>query len=365
MHSSVSKLCALGTAFILLGLGCGSTTPQAPDGGVIRSADGGLTWQLKSDIYTTAGKVASFVNIDVNTLVADPNDSKTMWAGTMVNGLLYTTNGGEAWTPITTYSPADLMLTQARVNGIVIDPTNSCIVYATITAPTAKSYVVRTTNCGRSFGLVYTNEAAETQLQAIAINPFHNLEMYIGDSGGNVLRSTNGGGSWQKAGRFGGAIRAIALHPKHDGELFIGTKAAGFWQSPDHGQTWNMANLKAFRGAEDVYAITLDPSQGNSLLIGTKYGILRSNDGGVNWEALALLTAPNETLVLSVAVAPKNSQHIFYGTPAAFYKSEDGGKTWTNKRVPTHRVIKAILVDPSKAGTEPETIWIAAWQLPQ
>ncbi len=366
MKTSILKIGVFATALIALGAGCSAAATQGPDGGVIRSTDGGLTWQLKSDIYTVGGKVLSFNTTDVNTLVADPNDSRSFWAGTMTNGILYSSNGGEAWSPSQVYSPAELQLTQARVNGIAVDPTNSCAVYATITAPSMQSYLIRSVNCGHSWGLVYTNERAGSQLQAVAFNPLQNTEMYVGDSIGRVLRSTNAGGSWQPAGDFGGSIvRQIVMHPKHNGEIFVATRLGGLYHSVDHGVTWVRADFKAFRGADDVYQIVLDPAAENSLLVGTKYGILRSTDSGATWNALKLVTAANEVQIISLAVSPKNSQHIFYGTPTAFYKSEDGGVTWNNKHVPTHRVIRAILIDPAKAAADPETIFVAAWQLPQ
>ena len=358
-----SALCA---AIIVLGAGCAGSAPQGPDGGMIRSADGGLTWQLKSDLYTVGGKASNFSTLDVNVLAADPSDSRALWAGTMLNGILYSSNGGDAWSLSQVYSPAEMQLTQSRVNGMAVDPKNSCLVYATITSPSTKSYLIRTTNCGRSWGLVYTNENPGAQLQAIAVSPFESSELFMGDSVGRILRSSNGGGSWQQGGHFdGAAVRQIVMHPKHNGELYAATRQGGLFHSIDHAGTWVKADFRAFRGADDVFTIALDPSAENSLLIGTKYGILRSTDAGASWNALRLVSAPNEVQIISLAISPKNPQHIFYGTPTAFYKSEDGGATWNNKHVPTKRVIRAILIDPAKAATDPETIFIAAWQLPQ
>ncbi|OGH60533.1 MAG: hypothetical protein A2848_02815 [Candidatus Magasanikbacteria bacterium RIFCSPHIGHO2_01_FULL_50_8] len=354
-------------ALVLLGAGCGgSAASTGPDGGIFKSVDAGTTWVSKSRLLTV-GTPASFAPTDVTTVVVDPKDPKAMWVGTSANGIFYTFDGGEGWLIAKNFAPAELMLTESIVNGLAVDPENSCVVYATITAPTTKSYLIRTVNCGRSWGVLYAfNELKEEQLRAVAVNPSNPKQLFLGDTAGDVFRSDNAGASWKKVVRFEDrAIRTIAIHK--NGNVFVGTARGGLRMSYDAGENWQQAELKQFAGAEEVYAIAFAPANPTRLLIGTKYGILRSDDLGKTWTAYELLTAPIETQILSVAVNPKNSNRIFYGTPSGFYRTEDDGKTWTTKRMPTTRVPKNILVDVQKGadGAAVELLWVGMWRPPQ
>ncbi len=373
MKTFTAQISIIGVALVLLGAGCGSSGPQAPDGGLLRSADGGTAWQQKSNVFIAGGSAsaATFAALDVNVFVADPTHPHSLWVGTMNNGILYSFDGGDGWLSARTITPTELSLTTSRVNGITVDPKNECAVYAVISPlsgpQTGKSFVIRTTNCGRAWNLVYTNELADSVFSAIAFNPFNDKELFVGDTNGNLIHYDIPADSWRKITRFENAgVRSIVPNPKKEGEYFVALKAGGLAHTIDNGTTWSNPNFKQFRGANDVYVIALDPSKADSLLVGSKYGILRSDDSGNTWTPLPLLTAPGETQILSLGINPTNPNHIFYGTPKAFYRSDDHGANWTNKRVPTARVIKNILVQQEKvAGIDTELLWIGAWSAPQ
>jgi photosystem II stability/assembly factor-like uncharacterized protein len=356
----------LGVVLLFSGAGCGNTV-VLPNGGMFRSADSGVTWESKSDLLATKGTAGSFISLDVNTFAVDPSDARSLWAGTMANGILYSSDSGDGWTVSKNYAPAELQLTSSRVNSLAVDPANSCVVYATITNPAGASYAIRTINCGRSWGILNTNEIQDRQLGAIAVNPKNRLQLFIGNSVGDIFRSDNGGQSWVLLTRFDNKrIRTIVPHPSKDGVVYVATAQGGLRKTTDGGKTWaRVEDSKKYHGAEDVFSIAIDPTKEDALLIGTAYGILHSEDGGASWEAFQLLTAPNETQIISLAVNPLNPAHIYYGTPKAFYRTVDGGQTWTTKRVPTTRVIKQLVVQNLKgvAGApDQDLVWLAAWQ---
>lgn len=366
MRTTITKLVLLGATALLIGAGCATNTaPTGPDGGVYKSVDGGTTWVSKSKLLTT-GAAASFAPTDVNVFAIDAKDPKSMWVGTMANGIFYTFDGGEGWLQVKNFAPAELQLTQSIINGIAIDPENSCQVYATMTAPTGKSFLIRTTNCGRTWGVLHAfNELREEQMRAVAINPSNSKQIFLGDTAGNVFRSDNAGGSWKNLTRFDDrAVRTIVVHK--NGNVFVGTARGGLRMSYNGGETWERAALKGYTGSEEVYVIALDPSKAERLLIGTKYGILRTDDLGKTWSAYELLTAPNETQILSLAINPKSSSKIYYGTPAGFYRTEDDGKTWTTKRIPSARIPKSIMIDVQKGadGKDVENLWVGQWLPP-
>ncbi len=368
MQTTLGKILVIGAALTVLGAGCGASSgSQGPDGGLFRSVDGGNTWTAQSRVLTTAATPLSFGGFDVNTFTVDPKDPKSMWVGTSANGIFYSFDGGEGWQQAKNFAPAELQLTTASVNNIAVDPENKCLVYATVIAPTGKSYLIRTADCSRNWGVVYTlTDLKDAQLRSVAINPANSKQLFLGDTVGNVYRSSNAGASWENVARFEDrAVRTIVAHPNGQ-TVFVGTSRGGLRASFDGGTTWGAVDLKKFAGAEEVYAIALDPAKSTSLLIGTKYGILRSDDLGTAWTALELLTGPQETQILSLAVSPKNSNRIYYSTPKGFYRTDDGGKSWATKRVPTARIIKTLWVNSGLVnGVDTEFVWFGGWRPPQ
>ncbi|MCX6781484.1 MAG: hypothetical protein NT003_05235 [Candidatus Magasanikbacteria bacterium] len=365
MRKSIFKIALTAAALLMLGAGCSSAS-TGPDGGMFRSLDAGATWTNLSRVLTSNGVASSFILSDVNFAARDPQDIRAFWVGTMAQGIFYSFDGGAGWTQAVNYSPAEMQLTSSVVNGIFVDPKDSCTVYATIIAPTTKSYLIRTTTCGRWWTSLYSfDEMTNSQLRAIAINPNNSQQLFLGDTAGDIFRSNNAGTSWEKIYKLPNhLIRSFVIHP--NGTIFAATSQAGVLFSSDGGDTWNSADLKKYPGASEVYTLVLDPTQTNSLLIGTKYGILRSGDLGQTWTPLELLTGPNETQIISIGLNPKNSNRIYYGTPKGFYRTDDGGKTWSTKRLPTARVAKIIMVDMQKdtTGAAVESLWIGAWNPP-
>jgi photosystem II stability/assembly factor-like uncharacterized protein len=56
--------------------------------GVLKSTDGGLTWQTKNQGLAT---------LNIRTLVMSPSDPKLLYAGTNGSGLYRSTDAGETW----------------------------------------------------------------------------------------------------------------------------------------------------------------------------------------------------------------------------------------------------------------------------
>lgn len=378
MHTKI-RYAFFGVTLLLLGAGCGGQT-AGPDGGILKSSDAGATWASKSAVLTAAAKVVSFNTLDVNMMAIDPSDAHALWAGTSANGIFYSFDGGEGWLMAKKFAPAGVRLTESRVNSIAVDPTNSCIVYATIVTPDNKSYLVRTLNCGRSWKAISENELGDRHLTAIAINQNDRLQIFLGNSVGDVFRSDNAGGSWSKLTRFDDKrIRSIAVHPKKKGVVYVGTAGGGLRRSEDSGKSWKRVDdIQKYSGMDDVFAVAVDLTKDDALLVGTRYGILRSEKGGESWEPLTLLTAPGETNIISLALNSRHPSTIYYGACSeqegavcGFYRSSDAGKSWNTKQVPSGRMFKTILLQVADSVSaqgqkqEIETIWLGTWRPPQ
>ncbi len=343
MRNFSFKAILLVATFALVGASCGGSSDGVSTG-VYRSSDRGDTWQTASAVLTTsAGQTSLTSGVDILEFVADPQDSKVIYAGTRAHGIWYTINGGAAWT-----RPRNENLANKRVRSLAINPSNTCILYAAIDNTIQKS-----TNCGRTWNGIYKKEgkgessnSAEV-INDVVLNPHNVNELYIGTSGGSVLKSIDTGKSWKSVTRLDDPVKEVLVNPKLGSQVVVATAEEGVFRSDDGGNTWEdiSPNSKEFRGSDEYSSGVFDATKEKTLFIATKYGLLKSDDAGDNWVAVNLNTAPGEALIFSLAISPKNANHIYYGTLNAFYRSLNGGETWETKKIPTNGAITALLVD--------------------
>ena len=251
--------------------------------GVLKSTDGGLTWNTTGLNYSLAQ------NKKVNKLLLDPNDNNTLIAATN-NGVYKTTNGGTTWNTLLTSTPFLDMeykgnsfstLYGSDVNGDIYRSTNwgstwtktlsttgyraeisvtdadSTIVYAMIANNTDYGLlgIYKSTNSGLSFTSIYSStnlmgwnaDGSDLGGQgwydvSIATSPTNSNKVIVG--GVNSHRSTNGGTVWTCSNHWSNGTNQPIVHAdKHNlvyrsnGDLFE-CNDGGVYISTDDGLTW-------------------------------------------------------------------------------------------------------------------------------
>src|SRR3989344_1421298 len=74
----------------------------------------------------------------------------------------------------------------------LFDPRNKCVIYSSFANTIRKSV-----DCNRSFREVYIDTRAEQFITTLAVDSFNNLLVYAGNTGGDILKSFDGGSNWQ------------------------------------------------------------------------------------------------------------------------------------------------------------------------
>jgi photosystem II stability/assembly factor-like uncharacterized protein len=243
--------------------------------GVFKSTDGGATWQAANgDLFegeSTGGRDHRLLEGYVYSLVIDPRDPETVYAGTWGwPGILKTTNGGASWQ----------RLGPGAVGALVLDPNDPDTLYV--------GSVGAAVGGGRAVSGVST--------------------------------STDGGKTWQPLGLEGTNVNALAVDPGDAETLYAGT-AHGLRKSSDHGNTWEAGGLK-----EGVYGLTIDPQQPTTLYAVTAAGIFQSADGARTWRALDAGREGRD--VNALALDPRTSSTVYAATEAGVLKSTDAGRSW-------------------------------------
>jgi len=251
--------------------------------GVLKSTDGGLTWNTTGLNYSLSQYK------QVNKLLLDPNDDNTLLAATN-DGVYKTTNGGTTWSTLLTSTPfldmeykgnsfstlygsdgngdiyrstnwgstwTKTLNTSGNRAEIAVTDADSTIVYAMIANNTDHGLlaIYKSTNSGLSFTSVHSStnlmgwdaDASDLGGQGwyditIAASPSNSNKVIVG--GVNSHRSTNGGTTWTCANHWINSTNQPVVHAdKHNlvyrsnGDLFE-CNDGGVYVSTDDGLTW-------------------------------------------------------------------------------------------------------------------------------
>jgi photosystem II stability/assembly factor-like uncharacterized protein len=272
-----------------------------------RTADGGQTWTESHPASTTG----------LSALALDPVAPQRVWAAFGSN-LFRSDDGARTWGP-----PASIA---QAIYGILIDPRHPNTIYAgsyfdvdlDYNEPYGGSIFV-----SHDAGASFSKEAQNLgfPVQGLAADPFEDGIFYVAAGMGGVLRSADGGASWENASAglpntvfgipFYSYVSQIIADPVHPGRLYCAT-ADGVFQTLDGAQTWlplstglttlsvaslaispDGKRLHAGTGGGGVFELDLEarppapcvPSDSTLCLVGGRYQVelaARRGDGPLN-----------------------------------------------------------------------------------
>ncbi len=372
----------------LLGDGCVgrfAVNPRTPEviyavrggGGVFKTSDGGNTWNAVNTGLTSTV---------VRALAIDPLTPNTLYAG-LQTGLFKTTDGGESWEASGSgLNPA------LGVGAIAIDPVTPSTVYASTSEGLFKSV-----DAGASWE---ATGLADQFIRLVAVDPNRPATLYAGTVDVGLVRSHDGGVTWNKVGPAGlSAIRSMAIDAFRGSVVYVATDhgaSSRLYRSTDNGDTWSQvgaglppdflidelrvdpsgsqgvfaatfgagvfgsldlgASFTALnRGviATDVQAIAVDASSAIAKLYAGTFltgGLFRSIDGGSSW------LPSNEGIthrsnIAGVAVDPFAPATVYAGTDRELVRSRDSGATWQTALATGGPSVGRIVFDPLRPGT--------------
>ena len=130
---------------------------------------------------------------------------------------------------------------------------------------------------------------------------------------------------------------AMAVDPAHPQHLYVALEVGGVIRSLDGGETWQPINrgLSGNVGLLDLHGIQVSSAQPDTVFITVRAGLLRSDDRGEHWQPIDLSKFSHITYCRDLRVAPDNPRTLYISlgqaarsAEGALLRSRDFGSTW-------------------------------------
>lgn len=272
----------------------------------------------------------------VNAIAVDPNDENTWYVGAPAGGIWRTTNSGNSWVNLFDDFP------QIGVSGIAIDPSNSNIIYiASGDDDAADSYsvgVFKSTNRGNTWqqtGLNPSNTDINSLMNEIVVDPTNSDIVWVATNFG-LQKSEDGGITWDV--KLEGNIRDFKLKPGAPNTIYA-VSTSNYYKTTNGENFTEITDILPDVSGRLVLGVS--PADPNILYIlsadtgsqGFSYqGFYRSEDSGETFEV-----SPNTTDImessqawfdLALEVSPTNADELYMGC-LNIWKSENGGDSFS------------------------------------
>ena len=212
-------------------------------------------------------------------LAVDPSDAATVYAGLRESGVRRTSDAGETWVDCSPPEPGVFSLAvSAAANGAVY-------------AGTEPSRLFRSDDRGQTWRELdallelpsrptwsFPPRPWTSHVRWIAPSP-HDAELIlVGIELGGLMRSTDGGESWQDH-RTGAQpdVHSLAWHPRVAGRAYEAGGGGSAW-SADGGETWHAADEG--RDRNYTWSVAVDPEDPERWYVSASTGPFAAHGGG-------------------------------------------------------------------------------------
>jgi photosystem II stability/assembly factor-like uncharacterized protein len=340
-------------------------------GGIWKSTDGGATWKPKGDSLDFMAISSIVIDpINNNVVYAGTGEGWGNLDAVYGGGIYKSTNFGDSWTLLASTSGSsassfrNVMKLVADGSGNIYAATKNSTYKYGPGVYTVEGGLFKSTNGGTAWTKISstdmtTNYFTPTDVIPITTNTIIYAVGKSGTTNGGIYRTTDGGTNWAKivsnlpTSNYGRIT--LAQDPSNSNTLYsvfesydvttagdAGLK--GIYKSTDAGVTWtkltsppkiaSTGNLSYFRDqAWYNNVIAVDPNNSNNIYVGG-VDMMKSTNGGTSWSQLTYwhpsYGSPDVHADHHALVFDKNNANTFYsGNDGGIYKTTNAGASWT------------------------------------
>lgn len=234
------------------------------------------------------------------------------------------------------------------------------------TAPPAKKYAIsqsiwKSTDGGKTWeaknSLEEKPRVADVDVLSMAINPKDTQNIYLGLRKGGIMKTIDGGESWEFSKIFTSEkVYGLALDPEDSKIIYASGVYQGrgkMFKSVDSGETWTEIYTSASDGPL-VIGMALDTHNRQILYAATSDGqIIKSSDSGASWQNIYHSRDP----VTKIAIDKDNGNLVYFLTlGGTLSRSRDGGKNIENisknfsRTFSSNQKYAVLATDPNNSG---------------
>jgi photosystem II stability/assembly factor-like uncharacterized protein len=269
-------------------------------------------------------------------LAVDARDADVVYAGLREGGVQRTGDGGRTW--------VDCALPRSGVFSVAVSAAEGAVY-----AGTEPSALFRSDDGGETWRELtallelpsrptwsFPPRPWTSHVRWIAPNPHDADLLLVGIELGGLMRSTDGGASWQDH-RPGAQrdVHSLAWHPQVVGRAYEAGGGGAAW-SDDGGETWRSAD--AGRDRNYTWAVAVEPSDPNAWYVSASTGPFAAHGGrdpqayiyawrGGEWRALAG-GLPEPLPAMPYALVASDAQLYAGLADGQLWESTDRGETW-------------------------------------
>ena len=315
-------------------------------GGIWKTTNGGATFKPVFDKHCQS----------IGAIAVDQKNPKVVYAGTgesnmrnsvsIGDGLYKSTDAGENWVRIGLDSTE-------HISKVVIDPSNSDVVYAAAPGPlwsdSKHRGLYKSTDAGKTWEKVlYISDKAGCA--DISLDPkqpnvvyattweFRRLP-YLFNSGGpgsGIYKSLDGGRTWKSLEKglpskpYGRVALALAPSAPQNLLAIVEAEKTGLYISADGGETWKPQSASLNVVSRPFYFSTLvvDPKDPKRVYR-PAYSFAYSSDGGYSFAEAGNEGGWVHSDHHALWINPSNTNQLYLGTDGGVYMSLDKGASWT------------------------------------
>jgi photosystem II stability/assembly factor-like uncharacterized protein len=342
------------------------------DRGTFRSADNGATWQPLEGALSSGG-VAEFLLWSERAKppapaagrAGDPGGGEQVVFAATGYGVFISRDGGALWQPRATGLPFN-----SRIAGLLANPKQAGQIWVLMdtrfiaeTAP--PPLVLRSLDGGRAWSPA-ARGLPEIPAAAWAADPAASDAGVLIATREHLLRTNDGGLSWQVTPLPAGSHTAIAVAPANPRIIYLGGQPA--LRSADRGESWQPMPVVRFKpeaGQEshdaptaqavpgDVTGLAVDPANADHLWAGldAERGVAESTDGGRTWQEAGLVG--KTVRWLQSATQDGKTLFLYAGvTGEGIYRLMLPAGRWVaaSKGLPDRSTVLSLLQDPAQPG---------------